>query len=255
MATPRTLNTTLLSTNWSGAVIPAAAGQSFATVSAEWVVPKVSQPPIRGLSLTDASEWVGLDGYQSSDVCQAGILETVQTVAGKTTVSCTAWDEWYPNYATMIPSSAFAVNPGDEVRITVETLGAGSTTAGFLFDDVTTGKTYQTSLTAPPGVSLAGNAAEFVVETSELASGRSVFQPLLADFASPVVFQGAAASYASGTQAGLSGAIPIDLVSNAVPGVPPWDYVQEAYGSVSTAADTVTVTEDPYWSFSSDQLV
>jgi len=234
-------NQTLTSTNWSGAVIQAPSGKSFSTVSAEWGVPQVSQ--VLGHSLTDAAEWVGLDGYNSNDVCQAGVLETVQTVNGKTEVSVHAWGEWYPNAANMISSSAFDVSPGNTIKITVETMGAGSTSATFVFDNLTTGETYQTNLTAPKGTSLEGNTADFVVETPELISGRTVSQPLLTDLGSPVTFQDASASYEGGGYASLANAIPIDLVS----GVPGHfgSYVQEAYGSVSSSA--VTVTEDQYW--------
>lgn len=238
-------NQEMFSTNWSGAAIQAPAGKSFGTVSAEWVVPKVSQVP--GQSFTDSAEWVGLDGYNSNDVCQAGVLEVVQRAPnGATTVSCTAWDEWYPNGANLISPNAFAVNPGDTIQVSVETSGAGATRATFLFDDLTTDKTYTSSLTAPTGVSLDGNSAEFVVETPYWSFGNREFQPLLTDFVgSPVVFQNDGATYANGGgSASLSSAIPIAMVSNDVPGAF-GSYVQEAYGSV--LGNTVSVTEDPYW--------
>jgi Peptidase A4 family len=242
------LNADLYSTNWSGAVVPAAAGHSFATVSAEWVVPKVTQVPIRGETLTDAAEWVGIDGTQSNDVCQAGVLQTVQTAAnGRTTVTCNAWDEWYPNNAKIISSASFKVNPGDTISVTVKTSGAGATRARFLFDDLTTGETHRSKLTAPPGVSLQGSSAEYVVETPELISGGTVSQPLLTDFVrSPVVFAHARATSVNGPGPGLSSATPIDLFSDKVPGLG-GSWAEEAYGSVSPASDTVTVTENPYW--------
>lgn len=240
------------STNWSGAVLQAPAGQSFSTISAEWVVPKVSQVP--GQNMTDAAEWVGLDGYNSNDVCQAGVLEVVQKGAhGATSVSYTAWDEWYPNAANLISPSDFAVNPGDTIKVSVETTGAGATQATFLFDDLTTDKTYTTGLTAPTGVSLEGNSADFVVETPYWSSGNWSYQPLLTDFLdSPVVFHDASATYASGGSASLSSAIPFAMVSNDVPGA--WgSYVQEAYGSVS--GNTVSVNEDPYWAAPAKYIV
>src|SRR5277367_1950 len=102
-----TTSTNIASTNWSGAVLTAAPGESFSTVSAEWVVPTVSQVPIRGVTTSDASEWVG----HSADVCQAGILQTVQTTAhGGTTISYSAFDEWYPAQANTIAASSFHVN-------------------------------------------------------------------------------------------------------------------------------------------------
>jgi hypothetical protein len=91
--------TNLESTNWSGAVFTAHAGESFSTVSAQWQVPKVTQVPIESVKTTDISEWVGIDGFNSSDVCQAGVMEVVHTLANGQSVTCSAWDEWYPAYS------------------------------------------------------------------------------------------------------------------------------------------------------------
>jgi hypothetical protein len=78
-----------------------------------------------------------------------------------------------------------------------------------------------------------------VVETPEWSQGFSTYQPLLSDFfGSPILFQDASATYANGTDASLSGFLPIDMETNGTP---------EAYGSVSTSADTVMVTENDYW--------
>jgi hypothetical protein len=242
-----TTSTNVTSTNWSGAVIQAASGKSFSSVSAVWKVPTVSQVPVRGVTTTDVASWVGLDGYNSNDVCQAGIQETVTTGAnGQASVSISAWDEWYPAGSNTISSSAFKVDAGDTVKITVETTGAGATKATFLYDDETTGQTYQTSLTAQHGTSLTGNSAEWVVETPEWSNGFSAYQPLLADFFNtPIVFQDASASYANGSAASLSSAMTIGMETSGGQGVPA--YAQEAYGSVSASADAVTVTEDDYW--------
>jgi hypothetical protein len=166
-----TTSTNAATTNWSGAVIQAASGESFSTVSAQWTVPTVSQVPINGVTMTDVASWVGLDGYKSNEVAQAGIQETVTTGAnGKTTVSYSAWDEWYPAGSNDISSSALKVDPGETVKITVETTGAGAIKATFLYDDETTGQTDQTSLTAPSGTSLTGNS------WSRLLSGRTAFR-------------------------------------------------------------------------------
>src|SRR5579863_4733642 len=92
--------TNLVSTNWSGAVLTAHSGESFSTVSAEWEVPKVKQVAIESVKTSDISEWVGIDGFNSKDVCQAGVMEVVHTLAnGHKTVACSAWDEWYPAYS------------------------------------------------------------------------------------------------------------------------------------------------------------
>jgi len=244
--------TNLESTNWSGAVLTAHGGESFSTVSAQWEVPKVSQVPIESVKTSDVSEWVGIDGYNSADVCQAGVLEVAHTSAnGHTTVTCSAWDEWYPAYSENIPAATFHVKPGNTIKVTVETAGAGATEATFVFDDITTGKTYETSLSAPHGTSLQGNSAEVVVETPEWISGGAVSQPLLSDFAgSNVAFHDISAIYASGAAASLASAQSIGMWTDDVPGSD-GSYVQEAYGTVHQPNDSVVVTEDHYWTATS----
>jgi hypothetical protein len=244
MTTP----TNIASTNWSGGVFTAGSGESFKAVSAQWVVPTVTQVPVESAKASDVAEWVGIDGYKSADVCQAGIQETVQTSAnGQTTTSCSAFVEWYPAASITIPASSFEVSPGNTVKVTVETAGAGSTEATFIFDNETTGQIYDTSLTAPAGTSLVGNSAEVVVETPEWSIGGHTSQPLLSDFLnSPVVFQDVSATYQGGAAASLSSAQSIGMWTDHVPGLV-GSYVQEAYGSIQPASDTVSVTENNYW--------
>jgi Peptidase A4 family len=244
MSTP----TNIASTNWSGAVMTAASGESFGTLSAQWQVPTAAQVPIKGVSTSDLAEWIGIDGYESADVCQAGVLETVQTSAnGQTTISCSAFDEWYPGVSNTIPASSFQVSPGNTIEVTVETTGAGATEATFIFDNETTGQIYDASLTAPRGTRLRGNSAEVVVETPEWISGNRVSQPLLSDFLnSPIAFQDVSATYPGGLAASLSPAQSIGMWTDDVPGSH-GSYVQEAYGSIQPTSDSVTVTEDDYW--------
>ena len=243
--------TNVASTNWSGAVITAPSGESFSVVSAEWKVPKVGHVPIETVKTSDVAEWIGIDGYNSRDVCQAGVMEVVGTSAsGHKTVSCLAFDEWYPAAANIISASSFHVKPGDTIKVTVETTGAGATEATFIFSDETTGKTYDASLTAPHGTSLQGNSAEFVVETPEWISGGQVSQPLLSDFVkSPVVFNDVSAIYQGGVAASLASAQSIGMWTDDVPGTN-GSYFQEAYGSIQAGSDSVTVTEDHYWHYS-----
>jgi hypothetical protein len=239
--------TNIESTNWSGGVITAGSGDSFSTVSAQWVVPTIAQVP--GVTTSDIAEWVGIDGYQSSDVCQAGVYEEAQTANGQTTLSCQAWVEWYPADADFIAPSSFQVDPGNTIKVTVETSGAGATTATIILDNETTGQIYDTSLTAPNGTSLQGNSAEAIVETPELISGNGQeSQPPLADFLnSPVTFDDVSATYSNGSAASLSSAQSIGMWTdnNDPPGVS--GSVQEAYGSIQPASDSVTVTENDYW--------
>jgi hypothetical protein len=233
------LNSELLSTNWSGVILTPASSHSFATVSAEWTIPQVSQVP--GQSITDIAEWVGLDGYNSSDVCQAGVNEEVVTVGGRTTISCSAWDEWYPAGSKALN---VAVAPGNTVSVTVATGGRGSDVATITFDNVSTGKGTTVTLIAPGHTSLVGNSAEFICETPELGTSYgAVMQPLACDF-TPVIFSSAVATYAGGgTDSDLYGT-PVALVFDDR-----GQWTQEAYGSLVSG----TEVEDqftPWWQVS-----
>ncbi len=234
--------------NWSGAQIQAPAGQSLAAVSAQWTVPTVTQVPLHGVATSALASWVGLDGASgSNDVCQAGVQAVATTSAsGQTAVNYYAWDEWYPAAQNTISPSIFKVNPGDTISISVETSGAGATHATFLFNDKTDAQTYQDNLTAPSGVSLAGNTAEWVVEAPSVSNGSYLVQPPLSDYlGAPVLFSDASATYANGGADSLSAAQNIDMVSNGMVGIP--NDISIAYGSVLPITDSVLSTEADYW--------
>jgi hypothetical protein len=222
---------------WSGAVIPAATGKSFSSMSAQWVVPAVTQVPVSGAGPSAAAMWVGLDGITSTDVCQAGVTAFVQTGAnGVPTVSYQAWAEWYPAGSVAIPASQFSVNPGDTIKITVDSLGAGSTQAVFVYNNETTHQALTVTADAPAGVSLAGNTAEAVVETPTEAAG-NISQ--LANFsATPVTFENTTATYSDGTTTNAASAIPLEMVNNGV---------FESFGSIQPGTNAITVSENHYW--------
>lgn len=250
-----TTATTLTYNNWSGAQVQAPAGQSLAAVSGQWTVPTVSQVPLQGTGTSELASWVGLDGSSgSNDVCQAGVQAVATTSAnGQTAVNYYAWDEWYPAGENAISPSVFKVNPGDTINVSVETTGAGATQAKFLFNDKTDAQTYAGSLTAPTGVTLAGNTAEWVVEAPQATSGSYTVQPPLSDYlGAPILFSDASASYTDGTAASLSGAENIDMVSDGMQGVS--NGLNIAYGSVLPGNDSVLSTEADYWSTSSNPM-
>jgi Peptidase A4 family len=62
------------SDNWSGAVITPAAHTTFADISASWNVSRVWPPTDGSYSM---SSWVGIDGWGSNDVVQAGVGQDV----------------------------------------------------------------------------------------------------------------------------------------------------------------------------------
>jgi hypothetical protein len=93
-------------TIWGGYVVESPRG-SYNQAYGEWNVPRVSLPSsITQLSRsTSALFWVGLDGWNGSDVVQAGIgFDLSPTSSGGYTVSRYPWTETYPNVLHVLPN-------------------------------------------------------------------------------------------------------------------------------------------------------
>ena len=74
------------------------------------------------------------------------------------------WHEWYP--AKEVKITNLAINPGDLISMLITTPnGSGSTTATISFGNQTSGVFTSYEITAPAGTVLAGNCAEWIVET------------------------------------------------------------------------------------------
>ncbi|MBV8690074.1 MAG: hypothetical protein JOZ37_13445 [Actinobacteria bacterium] len=103
------------SLNWSGYAAVPPTGQRVTAVSGAWTVPSAgSIPP--GFSST----WVGIGGYNTGDLIQAGT--TQDTLDGYY-----AWYEMLPDTEIPIDScstdAACTVNPGDNVSTEIHSLG------------------------------------------------------------------------------------------------------------------------------------
>lgn len=155
--------------NWSGGVVLAPAGQSFCGLQAEWVVPNI-YPPLATQQYWIGS-WIGLDGYTGAgagDVLQAGVGQSVYYIGSSLHHDINVWYEWWPN--NMVPIGGVPISPGDLVVVAISTAmppgqgGQGSTTATVYFGNVTNGASMSVPVSAPPGVQLAGNSAEWIVE-------------------------------------------------------------------------------------------
>jgi Peptidase A4 family len=144
------------STNWSGSASFVSAGDSVTWVEGAWIVPDPADPK-GGKSAYYSSAWVGIDGWNSPDVLQAGTES--EFVGGTKRVY--AWWEWYPNFEVSI--SNFPVSPGDTMYCLI--CVSSSTTATIYLTNDNTDQTMSFSITAPSGTSLVGNCAEWIVET------------------------------------------------------------------------------------------
>jgi hypothetical protein len=213
--------------NWSGGVMQ---GQ-WATALGFWHIPSVSKPPEpQGTEGGwNSSSWVGMDGFGSNDVLQAGIQ---QRVAANGQAQYVAWYEWYappqpksPGYIWQTNISNFPVSPGQQVYCSVQYIN--NKTAGYLyFANESTGQHFSVALLPPPGANFNGDSMEWIMEAPD--GGEPVSS--LPNF-TPVQFTTALGCNANGS-----------LVGNPMHG----DYINIVYNnkvltSVALANDAVTV--------------
>lgn len=155
--------------NWSGVVNTNKLTKwnkvtSFNVIESDFVVPSAYTPfnacsnGITGPFLMSA--WNGIDGFNSGDVVQGGIM-TYSDCGGAADNEYIAWVEWYPSYPELEIDAP--VNPGDTVF--VETLASpGTDTQTVFVEDVSQPWSGSFSLTYITGPGVIGNSEEQVVE-------------------------------------------------------------------------------------------
>ena len=108
----------LASYNWSGYADVSATNQTFTEVSGRWRTPRV----VCSAEDTITSEWVGLDGFSSGTVEQAGTVGW----CFRGTPTYFTWYEMYPAGTVEVGTS---LRPGDKITATVSRRGASYTLA------------------------------------------------------------------------------------------------------------------------------
>jgi len=119
------------STNWSGIAVT---GKTYTNVKGSWTVPTAESAG----GARYAADWVGIGGYSSGDLIQAGTSE--QFVGG--VASYNAWTEILPASEVVIPG--FTVQPGDRMTVNI-TKGSG-TNWKIVVTDSTSGKSFTKKL-------------------------------------------------------------------------------------------------------------
>jgi hypothetical protein len=138
----------LQSGNWSGY---AASSTTYTSAVGRWTVPTVS-----GSGSHFSSQWVGIDGFNNSNLIQTGTEADI--VNGRAQYD--AWWEILPAAETVIPS--ITVRPGDSMTGSVSKV-SGSTWKITLTDG-TTGASFTTNRTyRGPGAS-----AEWIEEATQV---------------------------------------------------------------------------------------
>jgi hypothetical protein len=158
--TPRDERLGASSNIWSGIAL-SAAPNTFQMLWGDWSVPSVYSlsPNFYG----ETAVWVGLDGWGSGDVVQAGTMSVVSAEQfgsdpGWTFTWYYPWKEWFPNPLSGVN---LPVSPGDEIFTMVIVSG---TTANYYLTNVTLGLTVPSSDTIPPNTTFVGNSAEWILE-------------------------------------------------------------------------------------------
>jgi hypothetical protein len=152
--------TATTSENWSGYVISEATGTFANTevddfIGATWTVPAVAPAP--GISCGSAtyasSQWIGFDGWSSSDVLQAG----TEADCGNADY---AWYEWYPNAETQV---SLPVAPGDEIHAYLYYYSSSPYGRALLVNEVAQ-QYVSVGFNPPSGTTYEGNSAEWIME-------------------------------------------------------------------------------------------
>lgn len=162
---PGTLSNGLSSNSWSGYLASGGttygSSAAFYYVYSEFVVPYAQQAfGVCNGGWDTGTSWVGIDGYGSGDVLQAGVEFDAYCNGATRSTYYSPWYEWYPFSAVRITS--LTVAPRDEIWIEVWSTTA---TQGYAYIvDETTGHVVEVGFAAPAGTRLVGNSAEWILE-------------------------------------------------------------------------------------------
>jgi hypothetical protein len=173
--------TSTTSSNWSAVVDFSGAyyynnTSTFYYIYSDYVVPVAKAASCNGV-WDWSSSWVGIDGYGSADVLQAGTEHDALCSGSTTYTYYSAWYEWYPYGEVRVSSVAIA--PGDDIFVEV---WHTSSTQGYAYlVNETTGQYFDIGFTAYPGYGLIGNSAEWVVERPEVGGSLATLANYTAD--------------------------------------------------------------------------
>ena len=202
-----TNGSTQYSQNWSGAVLTAPpAGQTFDSVSAQFVVPTVAPPSsATGAGSWSAAAWVGIDGdTYGKAILQAGIDFTAKRSGNsdQVTTHYDAWYEWFP--AVSHDFTGITMQAGDTMQVTCTS--SSSSQGVCKIDNLSNKQSVSKTMSAPSAsATLGGKNAEWIVEDFEQGSK---LVPL-AKFGD-VTFSNCQAT-AGGQNVGTNGATVIDI--------------------------------------------
>jgi hypothetical protein len=199
--------------NWSGYVntngVTKYSNSSFYYIIGDYVVPVARQAYSKCTPTWDyAVTWVGIDGWGSGDVLQAGNEADAYCFLGVTSTYYSAWYEWFPYGWTRIPS--LPIVPGDDLFVEV---WSTSSTAGHAYlVNYNTNQYVIINFSAPPGTQLVGNSAEWIVERPGIGGGLATLSNYISDYFSDAYAYNF--SY-SAVDPGSAGSFPVTMLDNS----------------------------------------
>ena len=143
--------------NWSGYADTASTDGTFSQVSGSWVTPSVTCTA----EDTITSEWVGLDGWNSSTVEQDGTLDW----CFEGTAFYYTWYEMYPAGTVTVGSS---LRPGDAIKASVVRTG---TSYKLAVTDTTNSANSFTKTATCSATSCLDTSAEWIAERPAFSIG------------------------------------------------------------------------------------
>jgi hypothetical protein len=173
------------SSNWSGYAVTQKS-PLLTSVTGAWTVPPVQQ----AFGTCDggwdySSEWVGIDGFNNSELFQAGSEADAFCSGGETATNYDPWVEWLPE-SEIILTGAVPVVPGDYLIVTVTATNwshGESSNGTLLFTDVTQQWQVSAAYTAASlgGTFVVGKSAEWIVERPEVGGSFATLANYIAD--------------------------------------------------------------------------
>jgi hypothetical protein len=100
--------------NWSGYAQVATRRHTFTSVTDTIVVPTVTSSMA---GTQEAADWIGIGGYGSPTLVQAGVQTVASTANNQTTVTYDAWTEVLPQNENPLP---LIISAGDTVTVMVQ---------------------------------------------------------------------------------------------------------------------------------------
>jgi len=199
--------------NWSGYVntngVTKYGSTSFYYIIGDYVVPIARQAYSKCDGGWDWSvSWVGIDGWGSGDVLQAGSESDAYCNGSTKATYYSAWYEWYPYGWTRI--SSLPIVPGDDLFVEV---WSTSSTAGHAYlVNYNTNQYVIINFSAPPGTQLIGNSAEWVVERPTIGGSYATLANYISDYFSDAY----AYNFAySAVDPGSAGSFPVTMLDNS----------------------------------------